>query len=143
MRNLMEVLSVGMGKFPASFGPYLVDQAAVIRGQKGTWELLQHIIPVLIYSEIPVDKLLWSESLVPGDPIEIPAGKEGACRFTTIGTLQAIGAAEFLVMQILHLKIKVFGRLLFQPGEKFLIFLMLIFGSLWEPLYLFLHRWQR
>lgn len=54
--------------------------------------------------------------------------KERPGSFATVSAGKAIGPAEFLIVNIPHLGIKIFRRFLAQDTKEFFILLMLIFG---------------
>ncbi len=128
-----------MREFAAGFGPYVVDETIIIGCQKGAGYFLEDVIIVLIDPQVLIDELLGLLAQVFGNALNVFIGKEWSCSFTAVGTGETVSATEFLLVQLLHLKIQLLWRFLFQPGEKFLILLMFIFGPLREPIYLFLH----
>lgn len=128
-----------MREFRAGLGPNVVNTAIIISPKERTGQLLQHIIIIFIDAEILLDKLLGLKSKMLGDPLYILAGKQGACGFTAVGTVQAVGTPEFRLVELLHLAIEIPWRPLFKFLEKLFMFLMFIFGPLGEPIYFLLH----
>lgn len=126
--NLLEFLTVGMGKFAAGFGPYVINHAVIFAIQKRTRNTLQHIIVVFVYAKVLFDKLLWFLPQMFGNPFDIGQRKERPGGLAAIGALQAVGPSEFGIVQFLHHIIQVFGRLLFQLIKILFVFDMLIFG---------------
>ena len=134
VRDLMKILPIGMGEFTAGFRTYIVDEAVIIGGKKSAWHFLQNIIIFFIDAQVLIDELLRLLAQVSGDALNIFIGKKRTCGFTTVSTAKAVGATEFLFVQLLHLQVKMPGWLLFKLREKLLILLMFIFGLLWKPI---------
>ena len=98
--------------------------------KKRTRHALQHIVVILINTQILVYKLLGLHAHVFGNTLNVGQGKQRARSLAAVGTGKAVGTLKLTVVNVLHYIIQVFGRLLFKLVKKLFVFVMLIFGEL-------------
>lgn len=119
-----------MREFATGFGPHIVNHTIILGIEKRARHALQNVIVVFVNPQILIDKLLRLLPEMLGDTFYIGSSEKRPGRFAAIGALQAIGFAEFRIVQFLHRIIEVFGRLFFELIEILFVFVMLIFGKL-------------
>lgn len=99
MGTLDELMAVGIRIMLAITGTHLVNATIIIRAQKRTGAVLDHIVAIFIQPQEGFDKDRLLHPQVPGDAFDIRGFKTRADGFTTIGAMQAIDVRKGLLMQ--------------------------------------------
>ncbi len=135
----MEFLSIRMGEFPARLGSHLVNTAVVIGSQKFAWHRLQHIIIVLINSQVGLDKMFGLHPKMFGNPFDVLVREQWPGGLAAVGTAKTIGSVEFVFMKFPHQHVQMFWRPFLQHGKKLFVFLLRLLCLLRKVFYYGLH----
>ncbi len=117
VQYLVEVLAVGMGVLPAGPRAHLVDGAVIVGSQERAGCYIEHVIPFGIQVQVFVDQFGRTFSQVLGDPVNVNIPEDGAGRFATIGTSEAIYVLESFVVRFLGGLVEVFRRSALDTSE--------------------------
>ena len=126
----MEVLAVGMGVFPAGFGPHLIDGAIVAGAKKRAGCGVEHVVAFFVEVEILGDKISRPLAKVGSDPVDVYIPENRAGGLAAIGALQAVDISENGFMECCNGIIQRFGFALAQFLEEFFIDFLLLFCPL-------------
>ena len=118
-QNLVLLDAVRMRVFPAGFGPNVINRTVVVRPQEGAWQGLQDPVLVFIYPEVLRFKRCRLHAQMLGDTLSVAVRPKRARRLAAVGAVEAIDFLKGLVVQVVHHRIQVAGRLGLELLEEF------------------------
>lgn len=98
IQNLVKLLPVGVGIFPAGIGAAFVHRTIIICTEKRTRRGAEYIIPISIKRHMLCDKLAGPHLQVLGKSLHIAVFHARACGLATIGTSEAINFREYFIV---------------------------------------------
>lgn len=97
--DLVELLPIRVRIFATGLGAVFVDEAIIVCCQKRAGHFFEHIVVVFVDAQIGTNDLGRLHAQSAADAFDVLVGDARTERATTVGTLQAIGTAEFLFVQ--------------------------------------------
>src|SRR5690606_6422467 len=87
---------------PARARPVFINAAMIVREEKRAWRRNYHVVAVLIDTKVFFDERGGPHAEMFCQALNIVLIKYRACSLATVGTLQAIGCREYLIVKLMN-----------------------------------------